>query len=179
MWKNFMSNKKGRVSFSALVEWLRSFFTTDRLSGNTLEKQKRTSNGQQDKSMTAESKDIRKRTGDLGEEIASDYLTARRFSILERNFRCRGGEVDIIAREAGSKCLVFVEVKTRKDLSYGVPQLAVTPFKQRQISKAALTWIAKNNQHDQNARFDVIAILLDARGQHKVEHIVNAFDLAY
>lgn len=117
--------------------------------------------------------------GRLGEEIATNYLTARGFRIIERNFRCKGGEVDIIAREPRDKSLIFVEVKTRNDLSYGVPQLAVTPFKQRQISKAALTWIAKNKQHDQNARFDVIAILLSDDGLHKVEQIVNAFELAY
>lgn len=120
-----------------------------------------------------------RQTGDKGEEIASAFLTARGYRILERNFRCKGGEVDIIVREPKDKSLVFVEVKTRRDLSYGVPQLAVTPFKQRQISKAALTWIALHKQHDQNARFDVIAILLDADGRHTVEHIVNAFELAY
>lgn len=118
-------------------------------------------------------------TGNRGEEIATAFLTARGYRILERNFRCRGGEVDIIAREPADNSLVFVEVKARRNLSYGVPQLAVTPFKQRQISKAALTWLAQNRHHDQNARFDVIAILLDADGRHAVEHIVNAFELAY
>ena len=67
-----------------------------------------------------------KGVGALGEEIASNFLTARGYRILERNFRCRGGEVDIIAREGGSGCLVFVEVKARRGLNYGVPQLAVT-----------------------------------------------------
>ena len=117
--------------------------------------------------------------GKLGEEIATAFLIARGYRILERNFRCKGGEVDIIARDPGDKSLLFVEVKARRDLSYGVPQLAVTPFKQRQISKAALTWLSKNRLHDKNARFDVIAILLDDSGHHKVEHIPNAFDLAY
>ncbi|MEI6215560.1 MAG: YraN family protein [Desulfuromonadales bacterium] len=129
--------------------------------------------------MTAEANDTRKRTGNLGEDIAANFLIARGYRILERNFRCKGGEVDIVARDPGNKSLAFVEVKARRGLSYGVPQLAVTPFKQRQISKAALTWIAINRQHDQNARFDVIAILLDAGGRHQVEHIPNAFDLAY
>lgn len=121
----------------------------------------------------------RKHTGDTGEEIAATYLIARGYRILERNFRCKGGEVDIVARETGSNCLVFVEVKTRRDLSYGVPQLAVTPFKQRQISKASLTWLSKNRLHDHLARFDVIALLLSPDGRHQVEHITNAFELAY
>ncbi len=120
-----------------------------------------------------------KGTGELGEEVAANFLIARGFRILERNFRCKGGEVDIIARNPGDKSLVFIEVKTRRGLSYGVPQLAVTPFKQRQISKAALTWLGKHRLHDTNARFDVIAILLSGDGLHKIEHIVNAFDLAY
>ncbi len=123
-------------------------------------------------------KDPRKRIGDQGEEIAANFLIARGYRIVERNFRCKGGEVDIVAREAGSGCLVFVEVKTRRDLSYGVPQLAVNSFKQRQISKAALTWLSKNRLHDQLARFDVIAILLDGNALPKVEHIKNAFETA-
>jgi putative endonuclease len=120
-----------------------------------------------------------KGTGELGEEVAAEFMTARGYRILERNFRCKGGEVDIIARDPGDRSLVFIEVKARRGLSYGVPQLAVTPFKQRQISKAALTWLAKNRLHDQNARFDVLAILLHTDGQHAIDHIKNAFDLAY
>lgn len=120
-----------------------------------------------------------KSVGNQGEEVAASFLAGRGFRILERNFRCRGGEVDIVARDPRDKSLVFVEVKARRDLSYGVPQLAVTPFKQRQISKAALTWLAKNRLHDQSARFDVIAILLDDSGRHKIEHMPNAFELAY
>jgi putative endonuclease len=117
--------------------------------------------------------------GTLGEDLAANFLTSRGFSILERNFRCKGGEVDIVARDRQDRSLVFVEVKTRRDLSFGVPQLAVTPFKQRQISKAALTWLARKRLQDSTARFDVIAILLSDDGKHRIEHIVNAFDLAY
>ncbi|MDD2582562.1 MAG: YraN family protein [Desulfuromonadaceae bacterium] len=120
-----------------------------------------------------------KGTGELGEEVAANFIIGRGYRILERNFRCKGGEVDIIARDPGDKSLVFIEVKTRRGLSYGVPQLAVTPFKQRQISKAALTWLSKNRLHDTNARFDVIAILLHTDGRHAIDHIKNAFDLAY
>jgi len=119
------------------------------------------------------------RVGNQGEEIAANYLTARGYRILERNFRCRGGEVDIIARDQVDNSLVFIEVKARRGLTYGVPQLAVTPFKQRQISKAALTWLSKNRLHDTNARFDVIAILLHNDAAHSIEHIKNAFELAY
>lgn len=117
------------------------------------------------------------RVGNRGEELAAAFLERNGFKIIERNFRCKGGEVDIVAKEG--KTLVFVEVKSRKTLAYGVPQLAVTPFKQRQISKAALTWLARNHKHDSPARFDVIAILLSSDYQHQLEHIKNAFELAY
>ncbi|MHB8123932.1 MAG: YraN family protein [Desulfuromonadaceae bacterium] len=120
-----------------------------------------------------------KGTGEFGEEVAANFIIGCGYRILERNFRCKGGEVDIIAEDPADNSLVFVEVKTRKGLSYGVPQLAVTPFKQRQISKAALTWLGKKRLHDHNARFDVIAILLHTDGSHAIDHIKNAFDLAY
>ena len=115
--------------------------------------------------------------GERGEEIAAAYLKGRKFTIVERNFRCKAGEVDIIAREG--KTLVFVEVKTRRNLSFGPPQSALTPFKQRQISKAALTWLARKKLFDASARFDVIAILLPDHDVPVIDHIRNAFDLAY
>jgi putative endonuclease len=118
-------------------------------------------------------------TGSRGEELAAQFLVSRGYRILERNFRCKGGEVDIVARDPLDKSLVFVEVKARRSLSYGVPQLAVTPFKQRQISKAALSWLSRNRLHDTNARFDVIAILLHTDSPDTIEHIRNAFELAY
>ena len=115
--------------------------------------------------------------GSRGEELATAFLVRNGLKIVERNFRCKGGEVDIIARDG--KTIVFIEVKSRRTLTYGVPQLAVTDFKQRQISKAALTWLSKNRLHDSPARFDVIAILLENDYSHQIEHIKNAFDLAY
>ena len=115
--------------------------------------------------------------GKRGEEIAVSYLKGQKFTIVERNFRCKCGEVDIIARDG--RTFVFLEVKTRRTLSFGPPQLAVTPFKQRQISKAALTWLSKKRLLDANARFDVIAILLHTGAAHGIEHIQNAFELAY
>ena len=118
-----------------------------------------------------------KTIGERGEEIACAYLKGQKFTIVERNFRCKGGEVDIIARDG--KTLVFVEVKARRTLSFGPPQMAVTPFKQRQISKAALTWLAQKKQFGANARFDVVAILLPDHAVPVIDHIRNAFDLAY
>jgi putative endonuclease len=118
-----------------------------------------------------------KATGAVGEELAASYLRERGYVILERNFRCKGGEVDIVARDGAT--LVFVEVKARRSMVYGVPQLAVTPFKQRQIARAAQYWLAKNHKVGSAARFDVLAILLPAGAAAVVEHIPNAFDLPY
>lgn len=118
----------------------------------------------------------RKTTGARGEEIAAGFLEKLNFRILQRNFRCRCGEVDIIARDGGT--LVFVEVKTRRNASYGLPQLAVTPFKQRQISKAALTYLSKNSLMKEDARFDVVSVLL-LDSSPVIDHIRNAFDLSY
>lgn len=115
--------------------------------------------------------------GARGEAIAAAYLGRRGFDIIERNFRCKGGEVDIIARDGGT--YVFIEVKTRRNDYFGVPQEAVTPFKQRQISKAALTWLSKKKLYEAPARFDVVAIILSGAVVADVEHIANAFDLAY
>ena len=117
----------------------------------------------------------KKSAGNLGEDIAVSFLSKRGYQILERNFRCRGGEVDIVARDPRDGALVFVEVKTRRNLSYGVPQVAVDQFKQRKISKAALTWLSAKRLDDEIGRFDVIAIMLDD-GNYTIEHIVNVFE---
>lgn len=115
--------------------------------------------------------------GDQGESIAATFLQGAGFSIVERNFRCVCGELDIIARDG--RAIVFVEVKCRNNKIYGPPQLAVTPFKQRQISKAALVWLSKRRLYDAEARFDVVAIVLHDHDLPEIEHIRNAFDLAY
>ena len=119
----------------------------------------------------------RQALGKTGEDVAVAELERRGYAILARRYRTNRGEIDIVARDG--KTIVFIEVKSRRTLTYGVPQLAVTPFKQRQISKAALTWLSKKRLHDSPARFDVIAILLNNDYSHQVEHIRNAFDLAY
>ncbi len=126
--------------------------------------------------MTPREPGARKTLGARGEEIARDYLEKRKFRIVEANFRCRCGEIDIIARDRST--LVFIEVKTRRTGTYGPPQLSITPFKQRQISKAALAYLAKHGLESADARFDVIGIVM-SDGPPAVEHIRNAFDLAY
>jgi len=82
--------------------------------------------------------------------------------------------MDIIAQEKDT--LVFVEVKTRTSMAFGPPQLAVTKFKQRQMSKVALCFLKEKKLEDVKARFDVVAILLSPEGE-KIELIRDAFDL--
>lgn len=115
--------------------------------------------------------------GNVGESIAATFLRGAGFSIVERNFRCVCGELDIVARDG--RTIVFIEVKCRNSELYGPPQLAVTPFKQRQISKAALVWLSKRRLYDAEARFDVVAIMLRNGELPEIEHIRNAFDLAF
>jgi len=116
--------------------------------------------------------------GQQGEQAAAAFLLQQGYTVLERNFKSRGGEVDIVVKDRQG-CIAFVEVKTRRNLAYGVPQLAVTPRKQHQISKAALIWLAKNRLQNSPARFDVIAVLLQNSAEPVIEHIINAFDLAW
>jgi putative endonuclease len=116
-------------------------------------------------------------TGLYGEELAAAFLAVKGFRVIDRNYRCKGGEVDIVAMDG--KTIVFVEVKTRRSHTFGIPQLAVTPFKQRQIMKAALTWLAHHRRQNSQARFDVIAITLRSDNEPVIEHIENAFDLSY
>ena len=113
--------------------------------------------------------------GERGERIAEAYLRGQGFVILEKNYRGRTGEIDIVAREG--ETIVFVEVKSRRNLAYGPPQLAVTPFKQRQISRTAQVWLAHRRKPNAAARFDVIAILVPEGDVPRIEHIRNAFDL--
>lgn len=119
------------------------------------------------------SSDPRRRLGLEGEAVAARWLEERGYRILQRNFRTPGGEVDIIAREGDT--IVFVEVKCRRSTLYGVPQLAVTPLKQRQIARAARWWLQKERLLDHPARFDVVAITL-REGEPSVELIRDAFD---
>jgi len=112
--------------------------------------------------------------GRSGEEVAVRYLSEQGYNIVACNLRTPVGEVDIIASK--SNILVFVEVKTRRSLSFGSPLEAVGPRKQRQIIRAA-QWYLSNSPHRRlHPRFDVIAILYLSTGP-QIEHIVNAFGL--
>ena len=110
-----------------------------------------------------------------GESLAVAHLKARGYDILERNYRAVRGEIDLIAQD--DDFIVFVEVKTRRSLKFGLPQTAVTTQKQRQISKVALAYLQTKNLFDAPCRFDVIAIHLSPQlTLLKLEQIESAFE---
>jgi putative endonuclease len=118
-------------------------------------------------------------TGRLGEDEACRFLMSRGYEILERNFRCRFGEIDIVAR--CPDCVVFVEVKTRRDRRFAEAAQAVGPSKQQKLRAAALYWFSVHGEVP--ARFDVIEIYTGGAAPQsgtrlrptEVRHIKNAF----
>ena len=112
--------------------------------------------------------------GKKGEDIAAACLRKEGYRIVERNYRCLYGEIDIIAMDAGD--VVFVEVKSRKSDNFGSPEEAVNIIKQRKISKVALNYLQERGLADHNVRFDIVAIRFMPQ-DNRVKIIKNAFDL--
>ena len=102
--------------------------------------------------------DSNKKFGRLGENIAIKYLIGLNYEIIERNFRCKYGEIDIITRDKEE--IVFIEVKTRKNLDFGVPSEAVDALKISHIIRTSKFFLCKKNIIDAFIRFDVIEVYL-------------------
>jgi putative endonuclease len=118
-------------------------------------------------------KDATKILGSKGEDLAVQYLKKIGFKVIERNYHCSAGEIDLIAREGNT--LVFVEIKARSSSEFGLPQDAVDRFKQRKMIDAARTFMAERHvTEDIAARFDVVAIHLTPAGP-RIELIRDAF----
>src|SRR4030067_3631938 len=111
-----------------------------------------------------------------GEDAAASFLAKEGYKIIERNFRCPLGEIDIVALDKG--VLVFVEVKTRSSNKFGLPEEAVNRRKQNQMTKAAQFYISRKKLFNSPARFDVVAVILSGE-KIEVRVIRNAFDLSY
>ena len=109
-----------------------------------------------------------RRFGIIGEKIAQDYLRKKDYQILETNFYTKRGEIDIIAKK--DNCIVFVEVKTRTNLDYGTPAMAINPNKKKHIKFVAKIFLALNKLNEYEVRFDVIEILI-IEGKCKINHI--------
>jgi putative endonuclease len=111
--------------------------------------------------------------GALGERIAAAYLTDAGLRVLERNWRCREGELDLVAREADA--IVFCEVKTRRGEGFGHPVEAVTPVKQARLRLLAQRWLAAHDEHAPDLRFDVVGVLMRPDRPALVTHLRGAF----
>ena len=114
--------------------------------------------------------------GMRGENLAARFLRNLGYKIIQRNFRCDVGEVDIVAKDGGT--LVFVEVKTRVE-DDPMPEAQVNKAKRHQATKAARVFLARYGQPQPPARFDVVAIVCPDGEQPVIRHTTNAFDATF
>lgn len=109
--------------------------------------------------------------GALGEQMAVDYLQGLGLRVLERNWRCRYGELDIIAVDDAARAVVFVEVKTRTSEQFGGVAQAVTPVKVRRLRRLAGLWLAQRSGHWAAVRIDVVTVRIGRRRTPEITHI--------
>jgi putative endonuclease len=115
----------------------------------------------------------RKETGDKGEKEAKTFLKKKGYRIIETNFRCREGEIDIIAQNKGT--LVFVEVRTKTGAQFGSPEESVTVSKKAKLTTTALSYVSTHKGLPESWRIDFIGIELDKSGKpSRIEHIEDA-----
>ncbi|MBN1546791.1 MAG: YraN family protein [Syntrophaceae bacterium] len=112
--------------------------------------------------------------GRNGEELALAYLQKKGYAILERNYRCRYGEIDLVAKNGST--IVFVEVKSRRSNAFGSPEEAVGIAKQKKLSIVALYYLMEKHLDDRFARFDVVTVM-NAGKKPEIRIIRDAFDL--
>ena len=119
--------------------------------------------------------DHRQSLGKRGEAYAADYLTARRYAILERNWHCPRGELDLVTERDGQ--VIFVEVRTRQTDRLGTPEESITPAKRAKLIAAAQTYLDMHDQTDRDWRIDVVAIEIGSHGEvTRCTHIENAIE---
>jgi putative endonuclease len=117
----------------------------------------------------------RQELGILGENLAVQELTRRGYAILERRYRTRYGEIDIVAEEEGT--IVFVEVKAREDMTFGTAAEQVTRDKQRKIASRAVEYLARKHVTDRPCRFDVVAIDFAGQAEQTITVYPHAFEV--
>lgn len=120
-----------------------------------------------------ETTDIRQALGRRGEDLAADYLAGLGYRVVDRNWRCRSGEIDLIARteQRGRSKIIFCEVKTRSGLGYGSPLEAITYAKARRLRRLAGQWLAANGEHGDDIRIDAIGVLIRRGQQPEISHV--------
>jgi putative endonuclease len=117
----------------------------------------------------ADHTDPRRALGDYGERLAERYLRDRGLAVIDRNWRCARGEIDLVARDGD--CLVFCEVKTRRTARFGTPVEAVDRRKASRLRRLASAWLQDHDEHPTRIRIDVIGILRPAHGPARVRHV--------
>ncbi|UCE75297.1 MAG: YraN family protein [Methanomassiliicoccales archaeon] len=115
----------------------------------------------------------RRQLGKEGERVAVQFLKSKQLCIRETNFRCAAGEIDIVAED--DDVIVFVEVKTRRNSNYGLPEEAVHYFKQKKLLQLAMYYLQKEQLQNKRCRFDVISIIFNNNKIKKIDHFVDAF----
>ena len=117
----------------------------------------------------------RKAIGRLGEQIAESYLKTSGYRIIERNYRCPVGEIDLIAEEKG--ILAFVEVRTLSSRNWGLPQMSINFSKRQKIVKTSLYYLSQTNMWDRSCRFDIVDVILQTETEEQhVELLRGAFE---
>jgi putative endonuclease len=111
----------------------------------------------------------RKSLGEVGESIAADYLLASGYAVVDRNWRCPDGEIDIVALDGST--VVVCEVKTRRSTEFGAPFEAVTPEKSARLYRLAAAWRRAHDVRARPMRLDVIGIVFPADGAPRLEHL--------
>lgn len=107
--------------------------------------------------------------GKYGEELAARFLAKTGWRVVDRNWRCGAGELDIVAQRGA--VLAVCEVKTRRSMRFGGPLEAVTPEKVQRLRRLAGMWMASHSEHAGSVRIDVIAVLVDDAGMTRVQHV--------
>ncbi len=121
--------------------------------------------------MTTHKTMTRIQLGAMGEALAVDHLTRMGLRILGRNWRCRYGELDVIAADEATRTVVFVEVKTRSGDGYGGLAYAVTPRKVGRLRRLAGLWLAAQDQRWAALRIDVIGVRVGRRSTPEITHL--------
>lgn len=110
--------------------------------------------------------------GRAGEDAAARVLLSRGYVVLDRNWRCKHGEIDIVAWDPGAASLVVCEVKTRSSVRFGTPAEAVTDVKLRRLRRLAMAWVADSRRPWPRVRLDVVAVLR-AQGRFECDHRIG------
>jgi putative endonuclease len=113
----------------------------------------------------------RKAVGDFGERVACRYLSAQGMTVVDRNWRCPSGEIDIVARDGD--VVVICEVKTRRDERFGTPVEAITPAKANRLYRLGRLWLSEHEVGWSALRIDVVAVLWARTGPATIQHLVG------